>query len=349
MGNNQQFEKNMSKIVNVAVAVIHFNNQYLLGFRHASQHQGNRYEFVGGKIEPNETPIQGLIREVHEEIGLDIAQDTAVKMGVIRHDYADKIVVLHVFKIRVSQAQFDGLQEGKGKEGQAVTWVRQSDLVANQYPLPDANARILDWLKLPNAIYITQPLDSFVGVDKWVDFYSQKLPDDAHCYLRPQTSDENATAMIDGLLRIRADITPIIQYATLACLFKCLPERLDAWLKNGMVHLNHQQLMTLDFSSLSKNYRYFASCHDQHSLSRLNTLATSHTVMGCFLSPVKATPTHPETFQSGGMGWQTLSELAKICDVPVFALGGLEQADLATAYEHGAMGIAGIRLLVDKV
>ena len=339
----------MSKVVNVAVAVIHFNNQYLLGFRHASQHQGNRYEFVGGKIEPDETPTQGLIREVHEEIGLDIAQNTAVKMGVIRHDYADKTVALHVFKIEVSQAQFDGLQEGKGKEGQAVTWVHQSDLVANQYPLPDANARILEWLKLPNAIYITQPLDHFIGVDKWVDFYSQKLPQGAHFYLRPQTGDENATAMFDGLLTIRADITPIIQYATLACLFKCLPERLDAWLKNGMVHLNHQQLMTLDFSSLSKNCRYFASCHDQHSLSRLNTLATSHTVMGCFLSPVKATPTHPETFQSGGMGWQTLGELAKISDVPVFALGGVGQADLATAYEHGAMGIAGIRLLVDKV
>lgn len=339
----------MSKVVNVAVAVIHFNNQYLLGFRHASQHQGNRYEFVGGKIEPDETPTQGLIREVHEEIGLDIAQNTAVKMGVIRHDYADKTVALHVFKIEVSQAQFDGLQQGNGKEGQAVTWAHQSDLFANHYPLPDANARILQWLRLPNAIYITQPLDYFVGVDKWVDFYSQKLPDDAHCYLRPQTSDENATAMIDGLLRIRADITPIIQYATVECLFKCLPERLDAWLKNGMVHLNHQQLVTLDFLNLSKNYRYFASCHDQHSLSRLNTLATSHTVMGCFLSPVKATPTHPETFQNGGMGWQAFGELAKLSDVPVFALGGVGQADLATAYEHGAMGIAGIRLLVDKV
>ena len=335
----------MSKVVNVAVAVIHFNNQYLLGFRHASQHQGNRYEFVGGKIEPNETPTQGLIREVHEEIGLDIAQNTAVKMGVIRHDYADKSVALHVFKIPVSQAQFEGLQQSKGKEGQAVTWVHQSDLLANQYPLPDANARILEWLRLPITIYITQPLDHFVGVDKWVDFYSQKLPHDAHCYLRPQTSDENATAMIDDLLTIRADITPIIQYATRERLF----ERLDAWLKNGMVHLNHQQLMTLDFSSLSKNCRYFASCHDQHSLSRLNTLATSHTVMGCFLSPVKATLTHPETFQSGGMGWQTLGELAKLSDVPVFALGGVGQADLATAYEHGATGIAGIRLLLDKV
>lgn len=339
----------MSKIVNVAVAVIHFNNQYLLGFRHASQHQGNRYEFVGGKIEPDETPTQGLIREVYEEIGLDIAQNTAVKMGVIRHDYADKTVALHVFKIQISQAQFDGLQQGKGKEGQAVIWVPQSDLIANQYPLPDANARILEWLKLPNAIYITQPLDSLAGVDEWIDFYSQKLPQGAHCYLRPQTSDENATAMIDGLLTMRADITPIIQYTTLACLLECLPERLDAWLKNGMVHLNHQQLITLDFLNLSKNYRYFASCHDQNSLSRLNTLATSHTVMGCFLSPVKATPTHPETFQSGGMGWQTLSELAKICDVPIFALGGVGQADLATAYEHGAMGIAGIRLLVNKL
>ncbi|MBL7667785.1 NUDIX domain-containing protein [Moraxella osloensis] len=343
----------MSKVVNVAVAVIHFNNQYLLGFRHASQHQGNRYEFVGGKIEPNETPTQGLVREVHEEIGLDIVQNTAVKMGVIRHDYVDKTVALHVFKIEVSQAQFDGLQEGKGKEGQAVTWVHQSDLVANQYALPDANARILEWLKLPNTIYITQPLDHFIVVNNWVNFYSQKLPQSAHCYFRQQTSDKNATAMIDGLLTIRADITPIIQYATLACLFECLPERLfkrlDAWLKNGMVHLNHQQLMTLDFSSLSKNYRYFASCHDQHSLSRLNALATSHTVMGCFLSPVKATPTHPETFQSGGMGWQAFGELAKLSDVPMFALGGVGQADLATAYEHGAMGIAGIRLLVDKV
>lgn len=279
---------------------------------------------------------------------MDIAQNTAVKMGVIRHDYADKTVALHVFKIQVSQVQFDGLQQGEGKEGQAVTWVPESDLVANQYPLPDANARILEWLKLPNTIYITQPLDSFVSMDNWVDFYSQKLPDDAHCYLRPQTSHENATAMFDGLLTIRADITPIIQYATVEHLFERLPERLDAWLKNGMVHLNHQQLMTLDFSSLSKNYRYFASCHDQHSLSRLNTLATSHTVMGCFLSPVIATPTHPETFQSGGMGWQAFGELAKLSDVPVFALGGVGQSNLAMAWLSNAYGVAGIRLLVYK-
>ena len=330
----------MSKVVNVAVAVIHFNNQYLLGFRHASQHQGNRYEFVGGKIEPNETPTQGLIREVHEEIGLDIAQNTEVKMGVIRHDYADKTVALHVFKIPVSQAQFEGLQQGIGKEGQAITWVSKADLLAKKYPLPDANVRILDWLTLPSTIFISQTLDEFASQKDWIDYYAKKLPQNAHFYIRPQSEDDKSVELITTLLKQRNHITPIIQYRTFI--------HLDLDLQNVIVHLNHHQLMTLDFSSLSKNYRYFASCHDQHSLSRLNTLATSHTVMGCFLSPVKATPTHPESFQSGGMGWQAFSELAKLSDVPIFALGGVGQADLATAYEHGAMGIAGIRLLVDK-
>ena len=42
---------NAITVVNVAVAVIYHDNHYLLGFRDASQHQGNRYEFVGGKIE----------------------------------------------------------------------------------------------------------------------------------------------------------------------------------------------------------------------------------------------------------------------------------------------------------
>ncbi|MGP4848840.1 NUDIX domain-containing protein, partial [Marinobacter sp. 1Y8] len=74
-GSNQQSEtKPESKtktnkpsivnIVNVAVAVIHYKDQYLLGFRDATQHQGNRYEFVGGKIEANESAAQALIREV---------------------------------------------------------------------------------------------------------------------------------------------------------------------------------------------------------------------------------------------------------------------------------------------
>ncbi|MFP3355172.1 hypothetical protein R0K04_27895, partial [Pseudoalteromonas sp. SIMBA_153] len=58
-GSNQQSETkpvskkdskaktNKPSIVNVAIAVIHYKDQYLLGFRDVTQHQGNRYEFVG--------------------------------------------------------------------------------------------------------------------------------------------------------------------------------------------------------------------------------------------------------------------------------------------------------------
>ena len=66
---DSSFNSEKVLIVNVAVAVIHHKAQYLLGFRNAAQHQGNRYEFVGGKIETNENAEQALIREVAEETG----------------------------------------------------------------------------------------------------------------------------------------------------------------------------------------------------------------------------------------------------------------------------------------
>ena len=66
--------------------------------------------------------------------------------------------------------------------------------------------------------------------------------------------------------------------------------------------------------------------------------------MGCFLSPVLPTPTHPE---SDGMGWEKFAELAQLSDVPVFALGGMEFGELETVWQNNAVGIAGIRLIQD--
>ena len=327
----------MSKIVNVAVAVIYFNNRYLLGYRDASQHQGNRYEFVGGKIEADETPKQGLIREVQEELGIDICQNLIINMGIIRHDYPEKSVALHCFKIALNDRQFEQLQGDTGNEGQAITWVEKAALLTDKYPLPDANARVLQWLTLPDTIYITKSFAQFANAAQWVDFYSKRLAKNAHVYIRPQTNDDNAKNVIMALCEQREDITPLIQYQTVL--------QGDFTVKNKVIHLNHQQLVTVDFHTLPKQFVYFASCHDPDSLHKANALATTHTVMGCFLSPVKATPTHPETMQDGGMGWQAFSKLAELSDVPVFALGGINPSDLSTALAHGALGIAGIRLI----
>ncbi|OXL28719.1 NUDIX domain-containing protein, partial [Psychrobacter sp. DAB_AL32B] len=121
---NMPIKKDSITIINVAVAVIHYKNQYLLGFRDASQHQGNRYEFVGGKIEHNETAKQALIREVAEETGMDINSNIAVKLGRLHHDYGDKQVCLQVYRNEMTALQYEQYKHcSHGLEGQALRWV----------------------------------------------------------------------------------------------------------------------------------------------------------------------------------------------------------------------------------
>ncbi len=169
-------------VVNVAVAVIHYQQQYLLGFRHAAQHQGNRYEFVGGKIDADESPIAALIREVAEETGMDISgisgisgisessagaasqnhATTAIKLGRLHHDYGDKQVCLQVYKVALTAAQYQEYQHyEQGLEGQALKWVSKDTLLAGVYPLPAANRTILSWLSLPSQVAITYPIAHF--------------------------------------------------------------------------------------------------------------------------------------------------------------------------------------------
>lgn len=160
--------------VEVAVAVIchrlnehneHIDTQnaddlrFLLGYRHAKQDQGNCHEFVGGKIEPCENATDALIREVKEEIGLDIRQNRLVKLGQIEHDYPNKSVRLHVYQVHLTAVQYHKFNHsveqktalGKsmlmGKQGQPLIWVKLQDLLNERYHLPDANIQILQWLK----------------------------------------------------------------------------------------------------------------------------------------------------------------------------------------------------------
>lgn len=135
-------------LVNVAIAVIHYQQQYLLGFRSSEQHQGDRYEFVGGKINTDETPEAALIREVSEEVGLDISENTRVELGQIRHDYGDKQVCLRVYKVALTDRQYQSYKKRtRGLERQALAWVDKWALLAGDYRLPAANSRILEWLK----------------------------------------------------------------------------------------------------------------------------------------------------------------------------------------------------------
>lgn len=315
----------MQKVIQVAVAVICYQDKFLLGFRNANQHQGNRYEFVGGKIEPDESPKNALIREVQEEIGVNISENLCKKMGVISHDYTEKTVSLHIFQVEFNHAQYQVTSLGVGSENQTIVWVEKADLLANQYHLPDANARILDWLALPNCLLISKPLQEFADIGQWQDFYAKSLPKNAWLYVRPKTDWQNTQQAVRFLQQQRADITLLIA----------------GQIDNHIYHLNHTTLMN-DSENLPTNRRYFASCHDEISVKKANQFAKTHCLLGVFISPVKNTPTHPDV---AGIGWQGFADLALLSDVPVFALGGMVLDDLPMVWQLQGFGVAGIRLL----
>lgn len=237
-----------NKVVNVAVAVIHYEEQYLLGYRNHEQHQGNRYEFVGGKIDAEETAVTALIRETVEETGIDISENIMVKLGRLHHDYGDKYVCLQVYKVTLNAEQYQYYRAlDRGLEGQALTWVDKQALLNNQYTLPAANQTILTWLRLAKSITITYPLSHFiqdqeqsaeqnqnhetfkqleltqVSTRRWLRFHHQRIANDAWCYLRlkvavseNETNDEMSIAregnIAGQLLEHRGDINAIIPY-----------------------------------------------------------------------------------------------------------------------------------------
>ena len=120
--------------IEVAAAAIIRSGSVLLSLRKPDAHQGNKWEFPGGKLETGEAPEHGLIRELHEELGITATQYQ--KLLTLSHDYPDKSVTLHVFLVE----DFDGSPQGA--EGQAIEWFNAERM--RELEFPDANYPILE-------------------------------------------------------------------------------------------------------------------------------------------------------------------------------------------------------------
>lgn len=363
--------------IDVAVAVIHYGNQYLLGFRRPEQHQGNRYEFVGGKIEDNETTKQALIREVLEEIGLDISARCLINpLGILRHHYTNietphksKRVCLHVFRVELTEQHYlECRDQQQGCEGQQLQWVSLEDLVANKYRLPEANKTILQWLKLPDLISITQDIDSNLelsieaetGVNtnivasnqqKWLQWYQQKLPPQACIYLRLKNSDlPQREQLLTSLLANRPDIMLIIDCQLANHLYSknTLPPQVIAQhLTQKVIDETSQEANFTDVSNnLLAGLPLTVSSHNQETVLKVNQLAQYRLkhdlspVIGVFVSPVQQTATHPEAVP---LGWEGFERIASVSEIPVIALGGMSPEDLQQVKHHQGEKVAGIR------
>ena len=107
-----EFHNLMSKKkVDVAIAILLHRGKVLVGWRQAEQHQGNKHEFPGGKVEAGETPEQACRREIYEEVGIGLKEWHV--FDVIQHEYEDLIVNLHVFHAYVPDELLTLIQQPK--------------------------------------------------------------------------------------------------------------------------------------------------------------------------------------------------------------------------------------------
>lgn len=124
-------------MIHVVVAVIiNHQNEVLITKRSAQQHQGNKWEFPGGKVDEGEISHQALSREINEEIGIEIL--SASLLTQITHQYNDKNVQLDVYEVKSWQGEPQAL------EGQPMRWVEKEKL--HRYEFPAANTKIVHLL-----------------------------------------------------------------------------------------------------------------------------------------------------------------------------------------------------------
>jgi len=132
----------MKVILVSAVALIDAEGRVLLAQRPEGKAMAGLWEFPGGKVEPGETPEAALIRELHEELGIDTWESCLAPLTFASHSYDDFHLMMPLFACR----KWRGIPAAR--EGQRLVWVRPDAL--RDYPMPDADIPLIpvlrDWL-----------------------------------------------------------------------------------------------------------------------------------------------------------------------------------------------------------
>jgi 8-oxo-dGTP diphosphatase len=125
-----------------AVALIDPDGRVLLAKRPEGKSMAGLWEFPGGKVEAGETPEEALIRELHEELGIDTWSSCLAPLTFASHAYEDFHLLMPLFACR----RWNGAPQSK--EGQTLKWVKAQDL--KKFPMPPADIPLIpilrDWL-----------------------------------------------------------------------------------------------------------------------------------------------------------------------------------------------------------
>jgi len=122
-----------------AVALIDQDGRVLLAERPAGKHLAGTWEFPGGKVQPGETPEGALIRELQEELGIDVDAACLAPFTFASHDYETFHLLMPLYLCR----KWKGIVTPR--EGQRLKWVRPAQFA--DYPMPPADKPLVTMLR----------------------------------------------------------------------------------------------------------------------------------------------------------------------------------------------------------
>lgn len=309
-----------SRYLDIAVGVVvDRDGRLLVAQRRPGTPGAGHWEFPGGKRESGEAMAACLERELGEEIGVaDCRGEPIIRFA---HDQGVRPVRLHVWRIH----RWRG--EPAGQEGQQLRWVAPEALAG--LDLLPATDIILNALFLPQRYLITpdfEPRDEhawFAGLDaalargvRLLRLRAPSMEAPAYEHLAARVAPRAATAGARLLLDHDAAMVTRVGAAGL--------------------HWSAARVAAADARPLARPRLFAASAHDANELAAAAALGADFAT----LSPVRVTPSHPEAL---GLGWAGWAERRRDQALPVYALGGVGEVDLAQARAHNAQGVAAIR------
>jgi 8-oxo-dGTP diphosphatase len=296
-------------VVEVAAAVIQRpDGAFLLAQRPQGKVYAGYWEFPGGKAEPGEPVARALVRELHEELGIDVEAAYPWLTRVFTYPHAT--VRLRFFRV------LSWKNEPHPREDQAIAWQHLGDSMVS--PMLPANAPVLASLALPAEYAVTDA--TRWGSKLMLDKLERRLQQG----LKLLQVREPGLGAEELRLFSEQAIARARRYGC-KVLVKAPHPGADG------VHFTAVELMKLKQKPATGLVA--ASCHTRDELERAMQLELDFAVVG----PVK------EKADLVPLGWERFAALVRGSTIPVYAIGGLTRADMEDAWRAGAHGVAMIR------